>query len=422
MQDIEIPSLGGENILLELNGKSSEIKPYLSLADIEFVADKLGNKAEVDYLRNVAEIIASHTRGTFSADEILQIGKETIERYIQICVNTDKVLQEKYNETAAEDTSERFVLAVEKCMRLYAKNISDSFEKVLLPSIKPIAESTQDIIKNITKSMEPIVEVSESIQAMMSSIQDIWSDRMNSLISVLNHMPDYSRIFDGISAAVRELLKNISIPTITEEEKQHWIDSYTLWGKYGWTLPPMGEVGIFNDPPCDKNEANRIIRSCTSDSEMIELFKELKEMKHIRKSDIEEAIDCFNGKHYKSCVMIIFSLIDARLIRSQIDSDRKRNGQRPSGKTAAFNLFGRIEAQYIDQSMLFTVLNQVNILAALETVFEVGGDFKNQPSVINRNFLDHGMLHRNVTKRDCVMMFLLLYNFTQHLNIVETMD
>ena len=145
-------------------------------------------------------------------------------------------------------------------------------------------------------------------------------------------------------------------------------------------------------------------------------------MKHIRKSDIEEAIDCFEGKHYKSCVMIIFSLIDARLIRSQIDSDRKRNGQRPSGKTAAVNLFGRIEAQYIDQSMLFTVLNQVNILAALETVFEVGGDFKNQPSIINRNFLDHGMLHRNVTKRDCVMMFLLLYNFTEHLNIVETMD
>ena len=41
MQDIEIPSPGGEKILLELNGKSSEIKPYLSLADIEFVADKL---------------------------------------------------------------------------------------------------------------------------------------------------------------------------------------------------------------------------------------------------------------------------------------------------------------------------------------------------------------------------------------------
>ena len=209
MQDIEIPSPGGEKILLELNGKSSEIKPYLSLADIEFVADKLGNKAEVDYLRNVAEIIASHTRETFSTDEILQIGKETIERYIQICVNTDKILQEKYNETAAEDTSERFVLTVEKCIRLYAKNISDSFEKELLPSIKPIAESTQDIIKNITKSMEPIVKVSESIQAMMSSIQDIWSDRMNSLIPALNHMPDYSRMFEGISAAVRELLKNI---------------------------------------------------------------------------------------------------------------------------------------------------------------------------------------------------------------------
>lgn len=422
MQDIEIPSPGGEKILIELNGKSIEIKPYLSLSDIEFVAGISESTTEDDYSKIVAEIIASHTRGVFSAEEVLQIGKDTIDHYIQICVNTDKVLQEKYNETETEDQYERFVLAIEKCIHFYAKNISESFEKVLLPAIKPIAESTQDIIKNISKSIEPIIKVSESIQAMISSMQNIWSDSMNSLIHVLSDMPDYSRMFEGIRASVKELLKNITIPTITEEEKQCWIDSYTLWGKFGWTLPPMGEVGIFNDPPCDMKEANRIIRSCTSDSEMIELFKELKEMKHIRKSDIEEAIDCFKGKHYKSCVMIIFSLIDARLIRSQIDSDRKRNGQRPSGKTAAVNLFGRIEAQYIDQSMLFTVLNQVNILAALETVFEVGGDFKNQPSVINRNFLDHGMLHRNVTKRDCVMMFLLLYNFTQHLNIVETMD
>lgn len=422
MQEIEIPSPGGEKLLLVLNGKSTEIKPYLSLADIEFVANKSGNTSEEDYLRSVAEIIASHTRGVFSAEEVLHIGKDTIDHYIQICVNTDKVLQEKYNETETEDQYEKFVLAIEKCIHFYAKNLSESFEKALLPAIKPIAESTQDIIKNISKSIEPIIKVSESIQAMISSMQNIWSDSMNSLIHVLSDMPDYSRMFEGIRASVKELLKNITIPTITEEEKQHWIDSYTLWGKFGWTLPPLGEVGIFNDPPCNMKEANRIIRSCTSDSEMIELFKELREMKHIRKSDIEEAIDCFKGKHYKSCVMIIFSLIDARLIRSQIDSDRKRNGQRPSGKTAAVNLFGRIEAQYIDQSMLFTVLNQVNILAALETVFEVGGDFKNQPSVINRNFLDHGMLHRNVTKRDCVMMFLLLYNFTQHLNIVETMD
>ncbi len=89
---------------------------------------------------------------------------------------------------------------------------------------------------------------------------------------------------------------------------------------------------------------------------------------------------------------------------------------RPSGKQAAINLFGRIESKYITESMLFTVLDQVNILAALETVFEAGKDFKVQPTVINRNFVDHGMLYRNVTRKDCIMLFLLLYNFTEHLN------
>ena len=69
--------------------------------------------------------------------------------------------------------------------------------------------------------------------------------------------------------------------------------------------------------------------------------------------------------------------------------------------------------------MFFTMLYQINILAALKVVFENGDDFKIQPKVINRNFLDHGMLHKNVRKTDCIMLFLILYNFTRHLNAIS---
>ncbi len=47
-----------------------------------------------------------------------------------------------------------------------------------------------------------------------------------------------------------------------------------------------------------------------------------------------------------------------------------------------------------------------------------GRDFKRQPDIVNRNFIDHGMLHRNVTKRDRIQIFLLYYNLLEILDIV----
>ena len=69
--------------------------------------------------------------------------------------------------------------------------------------------------------------------------------------------------------------------------------------------------------------------------------------------------------------------------------------------------------------MIITLLEHLNIIAALKTMFKGGDDFKEQPEIINRNFVDHGMLHRRVTKKECKMLFLLLYNFTQHLNYLS---
>ena len=109
-------------------------------------------------------------------------------------------------------------------------------------------------------------------------------------------------------------------------------------------------------------------------------------------------------------------MIDARLIRSQEDEERTKNGWRKAGKSAAENLFGRIDTKYITENMLFTALDQINVLRSLEAVFVDGKDFKTQPDIINRNFLDHGMLHRRVRRKDAVMLFLLLYNFTEHIN------
>lgn len=80
---------------------------------------------------------------------------------------------------------------------------------------------------------------------------------------------------------------------------------------------------------------------------------------------------------------------------------------RPVGAKAA----REIEENHQENQALYELLNYVNLFACLKTVFAHANDFRREPSVINRNFVDHGMTNRNVRKRDCIQLFLLLNNF-----------
>ena len=410
-----------EVLLIKIENKDCKVRQYLSISDMELVSDRLQESHDVDYRWVVAEIIANHTRDIFNPSEINKLENALFEKYINICISGDSRLKENYEALEFSDSNKRFVLAVDTTGRQVAKELSETLKKAIGPSISKVAEATETIRQNLAQAIAPALKMSEALKnitsAWQTTWQSTWFDNLKGITESYKSMiPDYSKMFSGISSALQELVNNIHIPTITEENKKRLIQSYTAWGKLGWTLPPNAELNAFNTEPKDAKDAYQRLRGCFTASAMDDLFTEIRQLKHIKKSDFDEAVDCFKTGNYKACSLILFSLIDSRLIRSQINEERNRSGMRPSGKQAAINLFGRIESKYITESMLFTVLDQVNILAALETVFEAGKDFKVQPTVINRNFVDHGMLYRNVTRKDCIMLFLLLYNFTEHLN------
>ena len=137
----------------------------------------------------------------------------------------------------------------------------------------------------------------------------------------------------------------------------------------------------------------------------------------VKKSDLTEAISCFNAKHYKSCAMILFSLIESKLIRVQ-DVDPTHEKWRKVSKGAVEKVM-KMTDDHISEEALFSTLRQANLASALAKVFEGGDDFKKQPIVINRNFLLHGMLHRRVLKRDCIQLFLILHSTVIHLDVLH---
>lgn len=207
-----------------------------------------------------------------------------------------------------------------------------------------------------------------------------------------------------LTASFAKIIANFQVPTITEERKQELIDSHKKWGEYGWTLSPDAPFNCFNEPPADIGAANSLMKPFCSRREMERLFDELRDQ-NIKKEDLEEAISCYINRQYKSCALILFSIIDAKLIRKQ----KRDTKYRPSGSKAAKKLREQFESGN-NEKMLFTMLHCVNLFSCLETLFANADDFKTEPATINRNYVAHGMTRRLVRQRDCIQLFLALHN------------
>ena len=220
-----------------------------------------------------------------------------------------------------------------------------------------------------------------------------------------------------ISKNIRSLLPSIYFTDFSQEKINKICDSYKRWGQYGWTAPPFSPCNLFYNPPKDKKDADRIALRYCDDYSMDKLFQIFQRKSKVKKSDINEAIRDFHNKRYKSCALILFSLMDAKLIRLQKKSELKNNERRDVGAKAAYRLFKKIKDTTNVLEMKFSAFTYYGLSECLSVVFANANDFKVQPEVINRNFLMHGMMHRNVYKRDCVQLFLLYYNFIQLIDL-----
>jgi hypothetical protein len=177
-----------------------------------------------------------------------------------------------------------------------------------------------------------------------------------------------------------------------------------------------GPIALFKEAPQSQKEANEIAMKYCKKKDTQELFDTLFDMKRVKKGDLQEAIFDFEHGQYKSCALLLFSIIDAMLIRMQREEDRKkRNRLRPSGIAAAKNILSRVKQENTDEETFYHIVYFENLFVCFETMFARGNDFVEQPNVINRNFLDHGMMIGKVRRRDCIQLFMLYFNFLQFL-------
>lgn len=266
----------------------------------------------------------------------------------------------------------------------------------------PVSESSADTEIEATSHSPDFFETvgriaintNEMIESLRRALQDFSKTVLTPMLETV--------------ANLARAIANFEIPTLSDEEAEELLESNRIWGQYGWTEIPSMPMGLFNTPPEDIQAANKAAMQYCTTSEMNCLFDELRKRK-LHKKDLESAIFCYQNKQYKACALLLCGLIESKLIRLSSEDNR------PVGERAV----KRLKAEYDDsgEKYLAEALYVYNLLAYLETLFAKANGFKNEPETLNRNYIGHGMNHRPVRKRDCIQLFLALYNLTLFLDL-----
>ncbi|MCC8076532.1 MAG: hypothetical protein LIO95_11455 [Clostridiales bacterium] len=269
-----------------------------------------------------------------------------------------------------------------------------------------------------TSSFDDTVEMVSSLSSAFSNLGNALAKSLSAICAEnLSFIRESSK---AMLEGLRQILSQVALPHYSEVQKQALITSYIEWGKYGWSMIPTSTFDFMDTPPCDRESANKQAMTFCKKADMEKLFDMFQE-RHINKADLEEAIICFHQRLYKSCALLLFSMIDAKLIRLQRKQDL--NGKmRNTGKRAAKDMYDKVEAlANKDPSFPFAwYLRAINVYECICTYFAYGGDFRKQPDIGNRNFIDHGMYTKRVRKRDCIQLFLIYYNLLCTLEFLET--
>lgn len=302
--------------------------------------------------------------------------------------------------------------ALSKNCKISGESMNDNEEKITVASLE-----TQDPESTFRADLQALGKASEEalrfslpniseITTSISSMMESWKEKFIEVYKPILEIKAFVETLQQFASTISEAVASFSIPTISEERKQELLANHRLWGTFGWTWFMDEPMNFYDDAPLSMEDANAKVKALCSTQGVNKIFDDLHKRK-IKKEDLESAIYCYRNRQYKACSLMLFGLIDAKLIREQPKSKKE---WRKVGKNAVKYL--QEHSEEAQKITLYSMLHFANLIACLETFFERGDDFSQEPTTINRNFITHGMNRRSVRQRDCIQLFLLLNNLT----------
>lgn len=119
----------------------------------------------------------------------------------------------------------------------------------------------------------------------------------------------------------------------------------------------------------------------------------------------------------------MFGLIDHELIGMGFEKTYKNQEPRKMLGVSAAKEYLKENNEDYSKKIIFIYLFFLNIMEVLKTLLADGNNFTNEPDMINRNFISHGMSHRMVSDIDCFRVWLALYGLAVILpQLEETLE
>lgn len=406
-----------EKIQLTLCGRTFLVSTHFSLNDLELYQELLAQ--EDDGKKALIHVIYSKFEQCDppipTPEELYTEHDDAFQPYISAVVSKDQRLQEIYEQTDETlSISERFRIANNR----YWKECTKGFAKALQPTIQMMEQVCSGVdfamlanVQHVFAQCQPVINGALLQAAQMAQFQPVMNGALlqaaqmaqqaaQIVAPIQNALVQFSSVFSNI-------IQQIQTPTFTDEQKQKLEENYRAWGKLGWSAIPRAPMNLFYKAPVNAKEADEIALHYFNQKGINELFSMIQE-RPVKKEDLTAAIFCFKNRQYKACALLLFGIMDAKLIRFQ--PQKQTQNRRQVGHRAVKVLQAKFEEKADTEFFLFHMLWFAGLIECLGVFFADGKDFREEPPTINRNFVDHGMNRRAVRRKDCIQLFLAVYN------------
>lgn len=350
-------------ILIRIDGKEYQLQTYLTVLDAKTLRLVNAPMSDTEYRLVFSKIIWKKIVGEESNRPsvkcIYEQPDSLFEAFIDGILKKESRLAPFYEKHSSEsDCCKRFVLAYRDCLASFNENLMKVFSETVTPVIESLDEIIQRVVKAVTKPIEE-----------------------------------------------KEILE------VADKRFQENKKAVCKWGFYGWTLPPEPDADFFLSYPTSQADADKQMNRFCSNKALQNLWSMTRKLSSCKKSDFDEAVFAFEQKKYKSCVLLLFSLIDAKLIRFQ---KKSHDGSQIQVGTGAIHYFEkRYQDEYTVDFPLLPNLLFFNTLVCLREIYKRYPNFGNMPHIVNRHFVAHGMSTKPVRKKDCIQLFYLYFNLLE---------
>lgn len=298
---------------------------------------------------------------------------EILEKNIDVILQDNDYLKELYNQT----------------------NENEMVRRRFLQSIDLYWDKCIDEIK------EPLIAFSSVCSSYFPSPQEKLENITNSLIKTFSIVSKWSSEYEiQLSETIRKFEE-----IIHHYDPHAHDDDFLAWANWGWSVIGSAPVSFHLTVPKTKERADSLAMEFFRTNEQINaMFDETIKYDNCKLTDYQEAINNFKTENYKSCALMLFSLIDGLLINI-METDKRGPGMK------SIDNFDRLLQEKDEIVKGFASRHwYISAIACLKEIYKRLNHFTVEPSIINRHEIVHGMGKWKVTNKDCIQLFLLYHN------------